>query len=152
MHFVLFSASAKSSRIHFRHTHLNATSTKKKEKKNTIKKEYHRPAASLVSRARLVSGDFSALCSSHNLPVMLRINQEKSSSACCPHRRLNSAKPARLAQRRPLLALESCRSRALERPHSVLTGNFKDLPAALGSETRPCLRASPQRKDGFFSN
>lgn len=34
----------------------------------------------------------------------------------------------------------------------MLTGNFKDLPAAVGSEKRPCLRASPQRKDGFFSN
>lgn len=125
----------KSSGIHFRHGHFNDHAGTRKDNK----REHHRPSATLVSLARLVSGDFSALCSSHNLPVMLRINQKKSSSACCRCRRLNNAKLPRLAQSWPLLAVESGGSRALKRPHSVLTGNFKDLTkAAVASERRPC--------------
>lgn len=65
-------AAVKSSGIHPRHGHFNDHAGTRKDNK----REHHRPSATLVSRARLVSSDFSALCSFYNLPVMLRINQK----------------------------------------------------------------------------
>lgn len=105
----------RSSQIHFRHDHAGVRKDNKGER--------HRPSTTLVSGARLVLGGFSALSSSSNLPVMYRKNPTR--------RRLNNAKPPRLAQRRLSLVLESRGSPALT-PHSVSH-----------------LRAWARRKDDF---